>query len=168
MNQAKYAVRVVYSTSAKPIFTLRYLNPGDDALNGVICEMDDGVAYDIYPTLADAQIAASESNNAAIAHGWVSRYEAVELPADVPACAEIVEKYFRYDGMLTKSTTDTQCGNFIVSIGCPRRLEICNEFGRPAPRGTLMYSTEAQVAKRRRDAAVASGWVFENMWNINN
>jgi len=31
---------------------------------------------------------------------------------------------------LKKNTTDQQCAGFVASIGCPRRLELCNDFGR--------------------------------------
>lgn len=36
-------------------------------------------------------------------------------------------------------TTIYQRANFVVSIGCPRRLEICNDDGRTVPRGQLTY-----------------------------
>jgi hypothetical protein len=67
--------------------------------------------------------------------------------------------------VLRKKTTDLQCAGLVASIGCPRRLEICNEFGRKLPRRRLRY-TESDLAaqqrmERSRVAALASGWIFE-------
>jgi hypothetical protein len=36
-------------------------------------------------------------------------------------------------------TTIYQRANFIVSIGCPRRLEICNDDNRTLPAGRMTY-----------------------------
>ncbi len=67
--------------------------------------------------------------------------------------------------VLRKNTTDLQCAGLVASIGCPRRLEICNEFGRKLTRRRLRY-TECSIAEklrteRSRAAAVASGWLHE-------
>lgn len=37
------------------------------------------------------------------------------------------------------NTTGLQRANFVVSIGCPRRLEICNEDNQTLPAGVLNY-----------------------------
>lgn len=39
----------------------------------------------------------------------------------------------------TKTTNDGHCAGLVASIGCPRRLEICNSFGANLPRGQLKY-----------------------------
>ncbi len=41
--------------------------------------------------------------------------------------------------MVKFNTTGLQRANFVVSIGCPRRLEICNEDSRVLPTGQLTY-----------------------------
>ena len=41
--------------------------------------------------------------------------------------------------MLKFNTTGLQRANFVVSIGCPRHLEICNEDNRTLPAGPLVY-----------------------------
>lgn len=65
---------------------------------------------------------------------------------------------------LRKNTTDLQCAGLVASIGCPRRLEICNEFGRKLPRRRLHYTESHQAAENRmarsRAAAEASGWIW--------
>ncbi|NHQ93347.1 hypothetical protein [Janthinobacterium lividum] len=38
-----------------------------------------------------------------------------------------------------KTTNDSHCAGLVASIGCPRRLEICNSFGTSLPRGQLQY-----------------------------
>ena len=38
-----------------------------------------------------------------------------------------------------KATSDGHCAGLVASIGCPRRLEICNSFGAALPRGQLRY-----------------------------
>lgn len=65
---------------------------------------------------------------------------------------------------LRKNTTDLQCAGLVASIGCPRRLEICNDFGRKLTRRRLHY-VESDLAaanrtERSRIAAIASGWSF--------
>lgn len=62
---------------------------------------------------------------------------------------------------LKKNTTDLQCAGLVASIGCPRRLEICNGFGRKLPTGAFVFRTEEQAQERRRAAAQASGWIFD-------
>jgi len=66
---------------------------------------------------------------------------------------------------LRKNTTALQCAGLVASIGCPRRLEICNEFGRKLSRRRLNYVESelaaANRAARSHAAALASGWIFE-------
>jgi hypothetical protein len=60
---------------------------------------------------------------------------------------------------MKRKTTELQCAGLVASIGCPRRLEICNELGRRAlPTGQLRYRTEQQRVTERAEAALASGW----------
>lgn len=40
-----------------------------------------------------------------------------------------------------KIATVYQRANFVVSIGCPRKWEICNDDGRTAPACALTYLT---------------------------
>lgn len=61
---------------------------------------------------------------------------------------------------LRKNTTALQCAGFVASIGCPRHLEICQDFGRKLKRRRYVFRTEEAAAQRRRDRAEASGWVF--------
>lgn len=61
---------------------------------------------------------------------------------------------------LTKNTTDLQCASFVASIGCPRHLEVCQEFGRKLKRRRYVFRTEEAAAQRRRERAEAAGWVF--------
>jgi len=62
---------------------------------------------------------------------------------------------------MKRKTTELQCAGLVASIGCPRRLEICNELGRRTlPVGQLRYRTEQQRDAENRAAAAASGWVF--------
>lgn len=51
-----------------------------------------------------------------------------------------------------RTTTDTQLANFVVSIGCPRRLELCNEFGRKInKRRRFKYDHESKPWGERFD-----------------
>ena len=63
--------------------------------------------------------------------------------------------------IMKRKTTELQCAGLVASIGCPRRLEICNELGRRTlPAGQLRYRTEQQRAIENRAATAASGWVL--------
>lgn len=61
---------------------------------------------------------------------------------------------------LAKNTTASQCAAFVASIGCPRHLEICQDFGRKLSRRRYVFRTEEAAAQRRSERAKASGWVF--------
>ena len=52
----------------------------------------------------------------------------------------------------TKATNDGHCAGLVASIGCPRRLEICNSFGAGLPSGQLKY-LECGAAEAMRAAA---------------
>ena len=55
----------------------------------------------------------------------------------------------------TKATNDGHCAGLVASIGCPRRLEICNSFGASLPSGMLKYlecgAAEAMRAEAYRN-----------------
>ncbi|WP_219117113.1 hypothetical protein [Janthinobacterium sp. UMAB-56] len=51
-----------------------------------------------------------------------------------------------------KTTNDGHCAGLVASIGCPRRLEICNSFGASLPRGRLQYLECGAAAALRAEA----------------
>ncbi|MDN2710650.1 hypothetical protein O0880_14590 [Janthinobacterium sp. SUN118] len=51
-----------------------------------------------------------------------------------------------------KTTNDSHCAGLVASIGCPRRLEICNSFGASLPRGRLQYVESGAAAALRAEA----------------
>ncbi len=53
----------------------------------------------------------------------------------------------------TKTTNDGHCAGLVASIGCPRRLEICNSFGATLPRGRLQYLECGAADATRAEAA---------------
>jgi len=62
---------------------------------------------------------------------------------------------------MKRKTTELQCAGLVASIGCPRRLEICNELGRRSlPAGPMRYRTEQQRAAEYSAMALTSGWAF--------
>ena len=52
----------------------------------------------------------------------------------------------------TKATNDGHCAGLVASIGCPRRLEICNSFGASLPCGRLQYLECGAAAALRAEA----------------
>lgn len=51
-----------------------------------------------------------------------------------------------------KTTNDSHCAGLVASLGCPRRLEICNSFGADLPRGRLQYVECGAAAALRAEA----------------
>lgn len=55
---------------------------------------------------------------------------------------------------IKRNTNDNQLGGFVASIGSPRRLELCNEFGRKIDkRRRFKYDHESKPYTQRFDRA---------------
>ena len=52
-----------------------------------------------------------------------------------------------------KTINDSHRAALVASIGCPRRLEICNSFGTTLPRGRLQYLECGAADAMRGEAA---------------
>lgn len=52
-----------------------------------------------------------------------------------------------------KTINDSHRAALVASIGCPRRLEICNSFGATLPRGRLQYLECGAPDAMRAEAA---------------